>query len=244
MKRAKPLSNLSPQVLTVVNSPSFIEHDAGGEVAMLDRLIGSKQMASVWDEVNSLSTDDYFPLEFLQLALVLPRLWRITSKVPTGEAKKTLRDVEETARRLARQLLAHRREFILLGVYATDMVSLVLQVLEENGRSKTAKRLRKLNNSERDGNDSLQIPDLPAVLGKLADMLKAGQGRRRPVGYRPTKPQAKNAERTYCVKELIGFFEMHDVGELPLDVVARTVNAILDLRDPLTSDYVARLIRS
>lgn len=242
IKRAKPLSNLSPQVLTVVNSPSFIEHDAGGEVAMLDRLISSNQMASVWDEVNRMSDDEYIPLRFLQLALALPRIWKLLSKTPTAEAKKNVKEIEVAARKLANQLRAHRPEFHLFGVYETGLESLIFSTLTETGYTEVAKCIRDLGYSEALGNDSSAIPDLPTVLIKLADRLKDGLSRRGPFGQRPTKPRDKNSDRTFCVRELVAFSESRMGDNLSFDAVARTVNTILDLHDPIDGDYVKKLV--
>ena len=57
---------------------------------------------------------------------------------------------------------------------------------------------------------------------------------------RPTKPNDPNAYRTFLVKALTHFF-LSRVKRPKADLVARTVNAMLDQDSPINAKYVSKL---
>lgn len=246
---AKPsrLKNLDPLVSRVAADPNFIALEAGGDQGLLDRLLGRPEMESVWDDLSRLVEkrgDDHLPLDLLTLTLALPRHWARTDKTRTAEAKKTLRDVEDTARKLSRQLQAHSGLIRLLAGYDTDLHSIIVELHRTKGRRTTAKQVQKLDWSTINRGGQPAIPQLPQVLDALADKLKEGRKKhRRPIGGRPTKPNEPMAHRTYYVQQLAEFFEERDM-DVPFAVIAEIVNVMVD--DPssfLTPRHVELLLK-
>jgi hypothetical protein len=215
---------------------------SAADVAAADRLHSSSDMKDVWRELRRLAaqtSNELLPLEFETIASALRGDWARLSKTPTSEAKTTLKDIEKTARHLSRQLRAHRAEIELFAGYETDLRSLVYRTLKSEGRSTTARRLRHLESQQQWRSLRSVIPTHPEVLQRLADLLKDGQ-KEKP--RRPTKVGDENAERTFCVQRLAAFLK-EKTGQAHPTLIARTVSALLDLREPLTADHVAHLIR-
>ena len=229
-------SGVRQQLEALRADPSFIANEARGDKATLDRLLDSDIMKPAWRQINRLArADEYLPTDFLVTALALRRAWARTSRTPTAEAKRNLKDIGKAAKGLARQLRAHKADIRLLTAYGTELQALILGVLESQGHSASAEAIR--------ATAQPALPTHAAVLDHLAAVLTAGtKSTQPPIGGRPAKPRAANAERTYCVQQLASFFEER-CGEVPLTLLSCTVTALLKLRDPLDPVHVAHLIR-
>lgn len=232
-----------PLVAAAPNSADFIRNEAGGDQALVNRVVLDLDMRPAWRQVNLLAKrDDYLPYEFLQLAVALPRQWARMSKTSTAKAKEDVKEIERAVRALSRMLHARRPEVFMLVGYDTDLATLIRDALIAQGHEDVGNRVRDVHWEAIITGGSDGIPDLPDVLDVLATRLATAQ-RGRPIGGRPTRPGARDAERTYCVQQLAAFFE-EKTERIPKSVIARTVTAILNLSSPMTPDHVTKLLKA
>lgn len=81
-------------------------------------------------------------------------------------------------------------------------------------------------------------------LDRYVALLKKPPGLVNDMAFRPTKPRAESAERTFCVNALTDFLR-DELGSTDHRVVADTVSAVLDLdsSQPLTANEVGKLVK-
>jgi hypothetical protein len=240
MQPRNPPAWVPPQVSAVWASTAKEASDQ----ARLDRLVFSRDMKPVWDWLTAKSVQDKdLPLDFLVKAHVLPHFWESMSKTPTKQAMRDIKEMEDGARQLASQLREHEAEVRLLCGFGNSLLSLIAEIDRRKELEIPAEQLMKQNNVTYLLTGERLIPDLADVLEELAE--KLARAKLGAVVYRrPTKPNDANAERTYCVQYLAQFFK-ECTGEIPRDVIARTVNEILDIggTTPLDAQHVGKLLK-
>lgn len=250
---AKPirLENLDSHIVAVLNEDglnrrkaageaalderiSFVELEAGGDSALVDRLTCDSDMSEVWAELGRLAIecgDEFLPLDILTLAVNLPRQWKRMSKVPTALARQDLSEIAVLARKLARKLGAMRAEIRMLAGRDTDLSSIIVADLDARGKKEQAGQIKRWNWDAALNDERPVIPDFPEALEALADGLDVPD-HQLPIGGRPTKPNDPNAARTYCVQQLAAF--LHDRTDDRIDrklrnkMIAGMVNAMFD----------------
>ncbi len=253
MAKPPPLKNLDPLVAVAVADPGFTAREAGGDSALVDRLVSYPEMKGVWDGLERLARacdDEYLPLDVMTLLVALPRQWTRMSKVSTANARKNVKDIAEVARKLARMLKAHEADIWMMVGYGTDPHSLIVDSLRANGRSTTAKRVQKLDWRAINRGGAPAIPSHEVILTALADRLARGYGdQSSPIGGRPTKPNDPNAARTYYVHQLAAYLDDKADGRIEKVVLNRIVAAAVNVmvNDPnsfLDARHVALLLKS
>lgn len=267
MANPKQLKNLDPKIVAVLNEDglnrrkaageaaldarsTFVEFDAGGDSALVNRLTSDPDMADVWTALGRLAKDfddEYLPLDILTLAVFLPRQWKRMSKVSTSLARHDLKEISALARKLAKKLRASRAEIQMLVGCDADLPSALATDLNARGRKEQAAQIRKWNSDAARNHEKPAIPDFPEALDALAEKLDVPD-HQEPIGGRPTKPNEKNAARTYYVQQLADF--LHDKSDDRIDhkernkVIALIVNTMIDDPDSrLTARHVELILK-
>ncbi len=267
MANPKRLANLDPHIVAVLNEDSlnrrkaageaalgerstFVELEAGGDSALVERLTCDSDMNGVWTELDRLakeSRDEFLPLDFLTLAVTLPRQWVRMSKVPTAVAREDLSEIGVLARKLARKLRANRAEIRMLVGHDTDLSSVIVTDLDARGKIEQAAQIKRWGSDAALNDEQPVISDYPEALEALADRLDVPD-HQLPIGGRPTKPNDPNAARTYFVQQLAAFLQDRTDDRIDKkmrnQVIAGMVNAMVDNPNSwLTARHVELILK-
>jgi len=267
MANRKRLKDLDPQIIAALNEDdlnrrkaageaaldernTFVELEAGGDSALVDRLTCDPRMKKTRASLRRLAEelgDDLLALDILTLAVALPRQWERMSKVSTSLAREDLKEMSALARKLARKLKANRAEIQMLAGYDTDLPAVIVTELKARGREEQAAQVRKWDSDAILNDEKPAMPDFPEALDALADRLDVPD-HQEPVGGRPTKPSEQHAARTYYVQQLAAF--LHERTDDRIDrklrnqIVAGLADAVFgSLSSRLTARHVQLLLK-
>ena len=141
-----PPPTASEQAKRLLASNDFVKNEAGGDKAIVTRLVNAAFMVPAWNELNGLlARDEHLAIDFLTTAVGLRRSWSRVSKMPTNEAHEILGEIKGTARLLARRLRHYSAEIQTMVGPRVDLASLIFDVLTARHRSTTAWRIRRLD---------------------------------------------------------------------------------------------------
>ena len=224
-------------IINLANEEGYVEIFAKGDLSLVERVLNHDDMKIVWSEIvayekhhpviyiddgteEEMIGSDFIARKFFMTALLVRSKWARLSKLPNKQLKAECLDLAKQLGKISGRLkrMSPELQFVL---------GLPLNTL-----------LGSRNNNEH----KAMLPEwqtLPEVLDYLSLQLKRSPGFNY-VALRPTKPNEKNAERTFCARVLADFF-LDNLGSQRADLVALATTAILDLADPLTREHVAKL---
>ena len=225
-------------VRSIISTPEALNRGTAGCPEIGIRLVSTSypDMHSVWARVRQ-HKDAEFPCVFFWLAAGLPARWRSTPKTPTKALQHTVSEIAAAAEELAALVETHEKEIAFSGGGVAFHRVMV--------RARTI-RAELVGEAERPDPMSYVCAELARPpQPTLPDFLLALAAELRPLrppaqlAIRPTKVADKNAERTFMVRSLSDFLNT-TLGDPSFDVVAVTVNTVLDAKDDLLDANHAR----
>lgn len=235
------LASVPQSILQLAQDSGFIGCMAGGDADLMDRLISHSDMDDVWTEMvryeeanpetypgddgEMLVYDHFVSERFLYMVSNLRVKWARMSKTPTKQLEADCNQLARDLTKIAKTLRHRATE--LQYILGLPLDAYLWSPGSSDHRSEMRPRM-------------LDGETLPDTLDHLAQILEKSPS----WDYhhqRPTKPNDKNAERTFCIHVVANFFSTH-MGEPKAGLVARTVSTVLDLSDPITDDHVSKLI--
>ena len=232
-------STVPDGVRSIISSPELLSNITAGypEVGIRLVSISYPDMHNAWACVCQ-HTDVEFPGFFFHCAAELPSRWRNVSKTPTKRLQRAIAKIAMAADALAFQLETHRDDAAFhrgspLTFHHVMVRARTIRAELAGDAPPPDRWLYALRDLERHPH-----PDIPEFLRGLAAELRPLRMSSRSV-LRPTKVGDKNAERTFMVRSLSAFLNS-TLGNPKFDVVAVTVNTILDAKDDLLDANHAR----
>jgi hypothetical protein len=223
-------SSVPASVRAIVSSQELLTKLTSGRPEIGIRLVSVlyPDMRNVWARVCEHSDPD-FPMFFFHAAAELPAVWQRMPKTATTELRENVSQTAAAADALAALLDAHQGE---IDFHRGSQ--LTFQDVMVRARTIRAELAGEAPPPSPWSYAMRELHRLPPPT--LSEFLRALGAELRPIrassrsAIRPTKVGAGSAERTFMAKSLAAFLNSA-FGDPCFDVVATTVNTILDAKD-------------
>jgi hypothetical protein len=233
------LSTVPTSVRAIASSQEWLKKLTSGRPEIGIRLVSVSypEMRGAWARVCE-HDDSEFPIFFFHCALELPAVWQRMPKTPTKGLQARVSDAAAAADALAALLDAHQDEIDFHR--GSHLTFHHVMVRARTIHSELAGKVAPPSDWSYAMLDHARNP--PPT---LSDFLRSLGAELRPLRtssqsvIRPTKVGDTNAERTFMVRSLSTFLNSA-FGDPLFDVVATTVNTILDAKDDLLDANHAR----